>query len=56
MGGEADQIVPVANARILGRLIPHATLSLLPGGHLAPLFAAAEAAPQITEFLSRPQP
>jgi len=52
MGGDQDQIVPVANARILARLIPHAELSLFPGGHLAPLFAAAAAGPQISRFLA----
>jgi poly(3-hydroxyalkanoate) depolymerase len=54
MGGDHDQIVPALNARILAMGIPHATLSVFPGGHLAPLFAAAEAGPQISEFLAVP--
>ena len=54
MGGDQDQIVPSLNARILAKGIPHATLSVFPGGHLAPLFAAGEAGPQISEFLTAP--
>ncbi len=52
MGGDRDQIVPTVNARILAKGIPHATLSVFPGGHLAPLFAAGEAGPQISQFLA----
>jgi poly(3-hydroxyalkanoate) depolymerase len=53
LGGDSDQIVPVVNARILARLIPHAELTLFPGSHVAPLLAAAESGRRISEFLSR---
>jgi len=56
MGGDDDPIVPVANARILATLIPHATLHVYAGGHVEPLTAATDFGPRITQFLTRPQP
>jgi pimeloyl-ACP methyl ester carboxylesterase len=56
MGGDDDPIVPVANARILATLIPHATLHIYPGGHVEPLTAATDFGPRITQFLTRQRP
>jgi poly(3-hydroxyalkanoate) depolymerase len=52
MAGDDDPIVPLVNARILTRLLPHATLDIVPrGGHLFLLTHAAEVAPRIESFL-----
>ena len=56
IGGDDDPIVPVANARILAALIPHATLHVFAGGHVEPLTAATDFGPRITQFLTRPHP
>lgn len=56
MGGDADPIVPVANARILAGLIPNATLHVFNGGHVEPLAAARDFVPVITRFVLREQP
>jgi pimeloyl-ACP methyl ester carboxylesterase len=32
--GESDRIVPLVNGKLLARLIPHAELKTVPGGHL----------------------
>jgi poly(3-hydroxyalkanoate) depolymerase len=55
MGGDDDPIVPLANARILALLIPHATLHVYHGGHVELVTEAPTLAPVITEFL-RGQP
>jgi pimeloyl-ACP methyl ester carboxylesterase len=34
VAGTHDPIIPVANARIMAGLLPHATLHLYPGGHM----------------------
>lgn len=53
-GGRGDVVVPPANARRLARLIPDASLRLLPGGH-AFLFGDRERFAAIVQrFLSRP--
>jgi pimeloyl-ACP methyl ester carboxylesterase len=50
ISGTDDPIVPVANARILARLLPHATLHLHPGGHVDLITDPAAFAPVIEEF------
>lgn len=50
VAGTDDPIVPVANARIMARLLPHATLHLHPGGHVDLIVNAAELAPMIEAF------
>jgi poly(3-hydroxyalkanoate) depolymerase len=50
IAGLDDPIVPVANARILARLLPHATLHLHPGGHVDLIMNAADLAPVIESF------
>jgi poly(3-hydroxyalkanoate) depolymerase len=50
LAGTDDPIVPVANARILARLLPHATLHLHSGGHVDLITNAVELAPVIESF------
>ena len=50
IAGTDDPIVPVVNARIMARLLPHATVHLHPGGHIDVIANAAEFAPVIESF------
>ncbi|MDT5190292.1 MAG: hypothetical protein QOI28_2543 [Mycobacterium sp.] len=54
VAGLDDPIIPVVNARIMGRLLPHATVHLHSGGHVDLITNAAELAPVIELFRSRP--
>jgi poly(3-hydroxyalkanoate) depolymerase len=54
MAGLDDPIVPVVNARIMGRLLPHATVHLHGGGHVDLITNARELAPVIEAFRSQP--
>jgi poly(3-hydroxyalkanoate) depolymerase len=49
--GDDDPIVPVANARIMARLLPDARLHLYQGGHIALITEADRLAPVIEGFL-----
>jgi pimeloyl-ACP methyl ester carboxylesterase len=49
--GSEDPIVPVANARILAKLIPNSQLYVVEDGHLALLTSADELAPVMERFL-----
>ena len=51
IGGDDDPIVPVANARLLAGLIPHANLHIFTGGHIEPLVSPADFGPLINQFL-----
>jgi pimeloyl-ACP methyl ester carboxylesterase len=50
VAGTDDPIIPVVNARIMGRLLPHATMHLHTGGHVELVTNAAEFAPLIESF------
>jgi poly(3-hydroxyalkanoate) depolymerase len=52
MAGKDDPIVPLANGRIMAKLIPDARLVTLEDGHLFLLTSARESAQLITEFLN----
>ena len=54
VAGTDDPIVPVANAHIMNRLLPHAALYLHAGGHIDLVTNAAELAPVIETFLRTP--
>ncbi|MDT5102646.1 MAG: hypothetical protein QOI25_159 [Mycobacterium sp.] len=54
IAGLDDPVIPVVNARIMGRLLPHATVHLHRGGHVDLITNAAELAPVIELFRSRP--
>ena len=52
LAGDDDPIVPVVNGRLLARLMPNATLHVVPGGgHLFVLEQPAAIAAQVAEFL-----
>ena len=50
VAGTDDPIIPVVNARIMRRLLPHATMYLHTGGHVDLVANAAEFAPLIESF------
>jgi poly(3-hydroxyalkanoate) depolymerase len=52
LAGDDDPIVPAINARIMRRLLPHATLAVYRGGHVALVTDAEEIAPIVAGFLS----
>jgi poly(3-hydroxyalkanoate) depolymerase len=54
VAGTDDPIIPMANAHIMTRLLPHATLHQHAGGHIDLVTNAAELAPVIDEFLQSP--
>lgn len=50
IAGLDDPIIPVANARIMAHLLPHATVHLHSGGHVDLIANAAELGPEIERF------
>jgi poly(3-hydroxyalkanoate) depolymerase len=54
VAGTDDPIIPVINARIMGRLLPHATVHLHTGGHVDLVTDAAAFAPLIESFRNNP--
>jgi poly(3-hydroxyalkanoate) depolymerase len=55
MSGDDDPIIPLANARLMNRLIPDSRLHVYHGGHLALVTEAAELAPVVDTFLTDPE-
>jgi poly(3-hydroxyalkanoate) depolymerase len=55
LAGDDDPLIPLANARIMKSLLPHATLHVYHDGHLGLLTRADELAPRVAQFL-RPGP
>lgn len=53
VAGTDDPLIPVANAKLM-HLLPHATLHLHSGGHLALASEADALAHEITSFLNAP--
>ncbi|KRA38716.1 MULTISPECIES: poly(3-hydroxyalkanoate) depolymerase [unclassified Nocardioides] len=51
LAGDDDPIIPMVNARILQRLLPHARLHVYSDGHLGLVTSADELAPLIADFL-----
>jgi len=56
VAGDDDPIIPLANARLMHRLIPHSELHVFNGGHLGLVTEARELAPVISQFLTTPGP
>jgi poly(3-hydroxyalkanoate) depolymerase len=54
VSGDDDPIIPLANARLMHRLIPDSQLHVFHGGHLGLVTEAAELAPVIDAFLAAP--
>jgi poly(3-hydroxyalkanoate) depolymerase len=52
LAGTDDPLIPLANARILNWLLPHAQLHLYPDGHLGLVTMADELGPLVTAFLA----
>jgi len=55
VAGDDDPIIPIANAHIMHRLMPHARLHRHPGGHVDLVTNAGALAPVIDEFLGTPR-
>ena len=51
LAGGDDPIIPLANARIMHRLLPDSRLHVFDDGHLGLVTSAGELAPHIAEFL-----
>ncbi|MCW2779364.1 MAG: poly(3-hydroxyalkanoate) depolymerase [Frankiales bacterium] len=51
LAGTDDPIVPVVNARVMTRLLPHARLHTYDDGHLALITSATTLAPVVSQFL-----
>jgi poly(3-hydroxyalkanoate) depolymerase len=56
LSGDDDPLIPLANARLLRRLIPNSRLHVYPGGHLSLVTEAAELAPAVDAFLTAADP
>jgi poly(3-hydroxyalkanoate) depolymerase len=56
MAGDDDPIIPLANARLMRRLIPDSRLHIFHGGHLGLVTEASELAPIVADFLTAPLP
>jgi poly(3-hydroxyalkanoate) depolymerase len=52
LAGDDDPIVPAINGRIMRRLLPHATLHVYRGGHVALVTDTEEIAPIVAAFLA----
>ncbi|MRH92405.1 alpha/beta fold hydrolase [Nocardia sp. SYP-A9097] len=50
LAGTDDPIIPIGNARIMNRLLPHSTMHLHMGGHVDLITDAGELAPVIEAF------
>jgi pimeloyl-ACP methyl ester carboxylesterase len=56
LSGDDDPLIPLANARLLRRLIPNSRLHVYQGGHLSLVTEAAELAPVVNGFLAASDP
>jgi poly(3-hydroxyalkanoate) depolymerase len=54
IAGDDDPIIPLANARLMKRLIPKSRLHVYRGGHLGLVTEAAKLAPVVDGFLAAP--
>jgi hypothetical protein len=52
MSGDDDPIIPLANAKVMHRLIPDSRLHVFSGGHLELITQAGELAPVVERFLN----
>jgi poly(3-hydroxyalkanoate) depolymerase len=52
VSGDDDPLIPLANARLMHRLIPRSQLHVYHGGHLGLVTEAAELAPVVSRFLT----
>ena len=54
LAGDDDPIIPLANARLMHRLVRDSRLHVYPGGHLGLITEAASLAPVVDGFLAGP--
>jgi pimeloyl-ACP methyl ester carboxylesterase len=54
LAGDDDPIIPLANARLMHRLVRDSRLHVYPGGHLGLITEAAALAPVVDGFLAAP--
>ena len=54
LAGDDDPIIPLANARLMHRLVRDSRLHVYPGGHLGLITEAATLAPVVDGFLAAP--
>jgi pimeloyl-ACP methyl ester carboxylesterase len=54
ISGNDDPLIPLANARLMHRLIPRSRLHVFHGGHLGLVTEAAQLAPVVASFLDSP--
>lgn len=53
LAGSDDPIIPLVNARIMHRLLPHSVLHVYDDGHLGLVTQAEELAPLVSDFVMR---
>ena len=53
LAGSDDPIIPLVNARIMHRLLPHSVLHVYDDGHLGLVTKAEELAPLVSDFVMR---
>lgn len=53
LAGSDDPIIPLVNARIMRRLLPHSVLHVYDDGHLGLVTKAEELAPLVSDFVMR---
>ena len=56
LAGADDPLIPLANARLMARLLPAARLHVYPDGHLGLLTSADELAALVSRFTGDPAP
>jgi poly(3-hydroxyalkanoate) depolymerase len=56
VSGDDDPIIPLANARLMHRLIRRSQLHIFHGGHLGLVTEAPQLAPVVDRFLAGPEP
>jgi poly(3-hydroxyalkanoate) depolymerase len=54
LAGDDDPIIPLVNARLINRLLPHSRLHVFNDGHLGLVTCAAELGPIVGSFLGEP--
>jgi pimeloyl-ACP methyl ester carboxylesterase len=52
LAGNDDPLIPLANARIMHKLLPNASLHVFNDGHLGLITAADELGPLVSRFLT----
>jgi poly(3-hydroxyalkanoate) depolymerase len=51
LAGDDDPLIPIANPRLMNRLLPHSSLHIFPDGHLGLVTHAHDLAPRVADFL-----